>query len=250
VLELAEDDGARRRVLIVLAGAVAVVVLAGTVLWVLSRRDDGPAPKAAAPRHLPTTTTSRRTTSAAPPTTTTTSLVIPPSTGVFDAAPGAGAVLGHGTVHTFRVEVERGSGVDPADFAAIVDGILGDPRGWTAGGGVAFQRVPSGGSFTITLATPNTTDAICLPLHTNNKFSCHEGHRIVVNLRRWSEGTVDLPLSVPDYRANVINHEVGHELGKGHVGCPGPGLRAPVMMQQSKGLLGCIANSWPTLDGT
>jgi hypothetical protein len=169
------------------------------------------------------------------------------SSGRFDPAPGTGEVRGAGDVHTYSVEVEEGSQVAPDQLAAIVDVILADPRGWTAEG-YAFQRVPSGGSFTISLATPATTDAICLPLDTAGRFSCHEGHRVVLNLTRWNQGTADLALDLNGYRAEVVNHEVGHELGLGHVGCAGPGRFAPVMMQQSKGLDGCVANPWPTLD--
>jgi hypothetical protein len=43
----------------------------------------------------------------------------------------------------------------------------------------------------------------------------------------------------------VVNHETGHWLGHGHLGCGGAGRLAPVMMQQSKGLDGCKHNPWP-----
>jgi len=198
-----------------------------------------------------TTSTSTPTTSPAPATTTSSTTTTGPitSTGRFLEADGTGELRGTGEAHTYTVEAEEGSGVDPNQLAAVVDIILQDPRGWTAKGH-SFLRVPAGGSFTISLASPETADAICLPLDTAGIFSCHKGHRVVLNLTRWNEGTTDLPLDLNGYRAQVVNHEVGHELGLGHVGCAGDGLYAPVMMQQSKGLDGCLANPWPTLDYT
>lgn len=213
----------------------------------------GPADDPAADTSAATTSPSSASSATSEPSTTTVPTTLPAMnpTGIFVTTPGTGQVHGTGTMHTYRTEVEEGAGMDPLTFAAAVDSILADPRGWTATDGVSFQRVEDqSASFTVTLATPATTDQICLPLRTNGIFSCREGTRAVINLRRWMEGTTDLPLPVDEYRAAVINHEVGHVLGKGHVGCGGPGLAAPVMMQQSKGLDGCRANPWPTLDGT
>lgn len=165
--------------------------------------------------------------------------------GEFLPAAGAAAPVGSGALRTYDVEVEARTGVDPVGFASAVDAILADPRSWIGDGSVAFQRVPTGGSFTITLATPPTTDQICLPLNTAGRLSCREGDRVIINLTRWLEGTTDWDGSLEDYRAMVINHEVGHALGHGHLGCPGPGQLAPVMMQQTKGLDGCVGNPWP-----
>lgn len=69
---------------------------------------------------------------------------------------------------------------------------------------------------------------------------------MVVNLRRWLLGSPTFDGPPADYRHLIINHEVGHEIGiQQHLGCPGAGKLAPVMMQQIKGLDGCRANAWP-----
>jgi hypothetical protein len=52
----------------------------------------------------------------------------------------------------------------------------------------------------------------------------------------------DGPLA--EYRALIVNHEVGHWRGHGHETCPGPGRPAPAMMQQTDRLRGCVANAW------
>jgi hypothetical protein len=169
--------------------------------------------------------------------------------GEFHTVAAGGAVVGTGPLRTYHVEVEAATGVDPEAFGAAVGAILADPRSWIGDGSVSFQRVPSGGSITVTLATPGTTDEICLPLNTAGIFSCREGDRVVINLNRWLQGTTDWDGSLDDYRAMVINHEVGHALGHGHQGCPGPGQLAPVMMQQTKGLDGCVGNPWPFPEG-
>ncbi|CAN5484272.1 hypothetical protein BH09ACT12_BH09ACT12_23930 [soil metagenome] len=67
----------------------------------------------------------------------------------------------------------------------------------------------------------------------------------MLNAWRWLNGADAYEGNLNDYRRYLVNHEVGHALGKAHVGCPGSGLPAPVMMQQTKGLGECSANPWP-----
>ena len=166
--------------------------------------------------------------------------------GRLAVVPGRGPVSGPGEAAPYVVEVEGGLGVDPAAFAREVEQVLGDPRSWGAGGRRAVQRVDGGDvAFRVALTSPSTTDRLCAPLDTNGYFSCGTGGRAVLNAARWLTGADAYPGPLPAYRQYLVNHEVGHLFGRGHESCPGPGLPAPVMMQQTKGLDGCTPVSWP-----
>ncbi|TDC76685.1 DUF3152 domain-containing protein [Streptomyces hainanensis] len=168
--------------------------------------------------------------------------------GTFRAAPGGGAPVGGSDVLTYRLQIEDGIEIEPDAAAAEVGDILADPRGWTTGGDTGFQLVEEGPSdFVVQIATPGTVDAICgqYGLDTGGEVNCSVAQTVVVNLRRWVQGSPQFAGPVEEYRALIINHEVGHYLGYGHEGCPGPGEPAPAMMQQIKGLDGCVANAWP-----
>ena len=159
-------------------------------------------------------------------------------------APGTSAVHGTGRVRRFSVEVEKGLAITPAAFAAAVERILFDARGWA--GTTAFQRVSSGPvSFRVTLASPRTTDRLCAPLDTGGIYSCWDGARAVLNAMRWFDGAASYRGDLASYRVYMVNHEVGHGLGRGHRTSCGAGGLAPVMMQQTKSLYGCRRNPWP-----
>ncbi|MDP9798695.1 hypothetical protein J2S43_007207 [Catenuloplanes nepalensis] len=192
--------------------------------------------------------------------------------GAYDTARGSNYVIGKGqTLITYRVEVERGVDwgdlpkVMTDDFAARIEEVLEHPQSWPAsadhpvtepehgvhGASWRFQRV-SGPQYKvrIRLASPATVDAVCrqVGLDTEGKYSCKTGNIIMINLRRWLQGSG--VASVDDYPEAVINHEMGHYLGFDHQGCSGPGELAPIMMQQSIDLDGCEPNLYPfTKDG-
>ncbi|ROT34407.1 DUF3152 domain-containing protein [Micromonospora sp. HM5-17] len=173
--------------------------------------------------------------------------------GTFGYA-GGGRTLGSGgELWRYRVAVERGMGQDVDGFAAEVDAILGDPRGWTAAERVRFQRVgrTAAARFTIFLATPGTSERMCAEagLHTERYGSCHTPGKVILNVARWLTAVPDYGAPIEVYRAYALNHEVGHELGEGHQACPRPGAPAPVMQQQTYGLRGCAPNGWPYVDG-
>ncbi|MDT0442201.1 DUF3152 domain-containing protein [Streptomyces johnsoniae] len=169
--------------------------------------------------------------------------------GTFRVASGGGEPVGRGTVFRYQVQVEDGIALDPDDTAAEVHAVLGHERGWTRDGRTGFRLVggDEAADFLVRIATPATVDAICgeYGLDTGGEVNCRVGESVMVNLRRWQTGSPQFPGPVEEYRALIINHEVGHFLGHGHEGCPAPGAPAPAMMQQIKGLDGCVANAWP-----
>ncbi|MEU4091062.1 DUF3152 domain-containing protein [Streptomyces sp. NPDC026673] len=246
----------RRGVLVVPCLAILGVCLAG--VYAITERDTAePAVAAHKSRPSPTTAASapphRSSPSTAPPSPRRSPSPPPPpripqqGAGTFTAARGSSETVGHGRTLRYVVEAEDGSGLTAASVAAEVERVLADGRGWTTSG-VAFRRVEGPPyDFRVRAATPDTADALCAAygLDTHGELNCNVAQTVVVNIKRWILLSPQYEGRPADYHAMIINHEVGHFLGRGHRGCPGPGMPAPVMMQQIKGLHGCIANPWP-----
>ena len=167
------------------------------------------------------------------------------ASGEFDVAAGTSPTPQAPTVHTVRIEVERGLPVDRDRFAAFVLATLNDPRGWGRGGDLSFARTDGPADLILVLASPDTADLLCRPLDTGGVLSCRHGDRAIVTMHRWVNGAPDYADDPTAYRQYVVNHEVGHWLGHGHVSCPGPGSPAPVMQQQTLGVQECLPNPWP-----
>jgi len=173
-------------------------------------------------------------------------VAVPPSaSGQPAVVAGSTAAVTGPTVWTYRVEVEDGLAFDGTEFAAAVHATLSDPRGWATDGHV-FQRVDTDGAdFRVILASPALTDQLCAPLQTRGQVSCRNGEMVVLNALRWATGVEDYGADLASYREYLVNHEVGHRLGRNHVDCPGPGQPAPIMMQQTYGVGDCTPNPWP-----
>ena len=177
--------------------------------------------------------------------------------GSFTTVPGHQAAPGRGKVMRFRVDVEKGLPLDARLFSDTVFKTLNDPRSWGHGGKMTFERVSTGpADIIITLASPGTTDKWCAKsgLDTSvENVSCDAAStpRTMINAYRWARGAATYgPRRIHEYRQMLVNHEVGHRLGHGHVGCPKEGALAPVMMQQTKFLSldggpTCKPNAWP-----
>ncbi|WP_260614074.1 DUF3152 domain-containing protein, partial [Streptomyces sp. WAC07061] len=175
--------------------------------------------------------------------------------GAFDTVPGVAKAPGRGKKVRYRVDVEQGLGMDAQLFADAVQRTLNDPRSWAHGDAMTFERVPGGeAEFVITLASPGTTGVWCAKSGldtTIDNVSCDSAstERVMINAFRWGQGSqtygADQMLA---YRQMLINHEVGHRLGHGHVSCQTPGALAPIMQQQTKSLdidnIHCKPNPW------
>lgn len=175
--------------------------------------------------------------------------------GEFEAVSGFVKAPGKGRKIRYRVDVEKGLGLDGALFAKAVQETLNDERSWAHGGAMTFERVSSGEpEFVITLASPGTTADWCAKSGldtTVDNVSCDSAStdRVMINAYRWAQGSETFgDKAMFPYRQMLINHEVGHRLGYGHVTCRTPGALAPVMQQQTKSLdvdgIECKPNPW------
>lgn len=176
------------------------------------------------------------------------------ASGDFDAMAGFDKAPGKGQLFRYRVDVEKGMGLDGELFASAVQKTLNDERSWAHGGGRTFERISSGKpDFVITLASPGTTAKWCAKsgLDTmQQNVSCDSAatDRVMINAYRWAQGAKTYGDRIHPYRQMLINHEVGHRLGFNHTDCTKDGDLAPVMQQQTKFLdhdgIKCKANPW------
>jgi len=149
----------------------------------------------------------------------------------------------------YAVKIEPSLGLDPLCIKNLLFLILNNDTGWKNITEKQFQLTSVEESdYVYIFASPEKTDEICAPIETNSIYSCRKEQNIVLNFFRWQYGAVDFKNDMETYRIYLINHETGHILGWGHVGCPKEGAIAPVMMQQSKGTDGCIPYGWPAYE--
>jgi hypothetical protein len=154
----------------------------------------------------------------------------------------------------YHVQTHQDISVPEAQhFRQTVHVTLNDPRGW----GIPFYDVPL--EYLLQLPKDKAFIIRLTPAPVLNQKYREFGDRqlsvanmnertIDINYCRWTEecpNQSQLPLE--QYRQYVIQHEVGHMMGKKHpTQVVTSQQKAPVMMQQTLGIHHHEPNPWPT----
>ena len=142
----------------------------------------------------------------------------------------------------YTTVVDSGVVYDPRQFADEIAVYLADPDGWISRGlTFTYVRRASDADVVIHLTPVEKMNS----MGCEAALSCAEfnGRQIHLNATRWGAGARESKLSLKAYRQYMVTHEMGHILGYDHTRCPGKGVPAPVMLQQTMGIGACKPNT-------
>jgi hypothetical protein len=141
---------------------------------------------------------------------------------------------------TYSVVVDSDVDFSLKEFETDLEIFLEDQNGWESKG-YRFFQVKRNPQVVIHLSSKvGLRKAGC-----DDTLSCAElgGKQMRINVENWKHGSAKSGQDLNGYRQYVISHEIGHILGHDHVKCPGKGHLAPIMIQQTLGLHGCLPNT-------
>ena len=148
--------------------------------------------------------------------------------------------------------------VDGKEVADFIDSVLQDKRGWARLGyrfqrisrqqGIALRRTRENWKrvFHLRVSKATTVEEEC----GFSDLSCADLSKnlILFNVDRWLQGAEASGLELIPYRHYLVQHEIGHLLGRGHAVCKGAGQLRPIMTQATIANDTCQANMWPLSD--
>jgi len=145
-------------------------------------------------------------------------------------------------MYTYSIDFDKDIILNTNLVIKKIKSVLEDKRGWERLG-YNFCYKEKNAKFKIKIVKEEKIIKTC-------KFSglsCADTSKniIYINIKRWRNGSKLSKLSLDEYRTYVINHEIGHLIGRGHVKCGKSGSKVPVMVQQTLGISDCKPNPWP-----
>ncbi len=193
--------------------------------------------------------------------------------GTISVVPGIGnPATGAGDVRWVSVAVEDGVEADSAVFKRYVITALNANRGWGTGHSVQFVPTDGVADYRIVLASPYTAAILCPDPHltkpagsvtsasstptptptvspspdadVETPWSCEQDGVIVISSYDWTAGFLAFGTDYAGSRAYILNHHVGHLLGRDDVECAG-GPVDVMVVQEAVLPDGCEANPWP-----
>lgn len=180
-----------------------------------------------------------------------------------------------GVMRLVKIDAEDGLPVNVEGLASFVIDTLNDPRGWSNGSGVTFVLTDGAPDMRVVLASPYTAAALCPTPHQEAPLTpvspepspsaspdaspeaspspvittqCASAGVVVMSIYDWAAGIPTFGEDRPASREWLVNHGVGHVLGKPEETCR-RGV-ANVMADQRELADRCTPNPWPLPDAS
>jgi hypothetical protein len=151
-------------------------------------------------------------------------------------------------------KVDNDIPISDESFHKKVVQTLSKPRGWQSIDNIEFRfvswntlnHIKSRNKIPVRLSANETIVKECGFKELERLSCCNTiTKQVWLNYYRWKNGAKPSKLTLDRYRNYMINHEIGHALGRLHAKCPCEGCSAPIMMQHTITIGKCKPNDKP-----
>lgn len=134
-----------------------------------------------------------------------------------------------------------------ADELAFIQRVFDAKDGWRSQGKQAVLNSKAKKLFSLT-KTPDAVMQMLFPQTHLRGLSVTDSRKwpaaVYIHAGNWSKIPAGSEYTdLQEYRAALVNHELAHVFGHGHVTCPCTGCLSDVRQQPSKPLQGCLPHS-------